>query len=207
MKKFLPLVGALLIGVILGALIFRPSGPDAAYWVKRSVYDQDAALAATQDRADAALITSKDQVISAQTAEIASILAAVPKPSPEEKAKDTYIADLEEQIAAFETIGDTANALASAKEEITAWAEKFNLAERRHQDSLSALNNAWQVKFDAQVEISATWETAYNREHGLRLTCDALRTDLERQAGRGKFWKPVAITEALVIGALAIFGK
>jgi hypothetical protein len=206
-KKFLPLVGAFLIGVILGALLFRPSGPNPAYWIARADYDQAVADMEEGLQHAFAIIAEKDKVIAAQGLEIAAILAAAPKPSPEEKAKDTYIADLEEQIAAFESIGDTANALMSAKEEITAWAEKFNLAERRHLDSLIALNKAWRVKFDAQVSISETWKKAFEDEHALRLTCDSLRLDLEHQAGRGKFWKPVAITEAVVIAALAIFGK
>jgi N-methylhydantoinase B/oxoprolinase/acetone carboxylase alpha subunit len=207
-KKALPWIIAVALVIGCLALLDRScGGPDAAYWIARADYDQ--AVADMEDGLQQAfaIIAEKDKVIAAKGLEIAAILANAPVPSPEEKAKDTYISDLEEQIAAFESIGDTANALMSAKEEITAWAEKFNLAERRHQDSLSALNNAWRVKFDAQVSISETWKKAFEDEHALRLTCDSLRLDLEGQAGRGKFWKPVAITEAVVIAALAIFGK
>ena len=189
MKKALPwiIAGALALG-LLALIDHSCGGPDAKYWVKRSVYDRDVKDRDVKLGAALVVVAEQNLVISAKTAEIATILANAPKPTPSEKVKDAEIADLQAQLEAFKSWGDIAGALATAELEITAWAEKFTLAERRHQDSLSALNNAWQVKFNAQVVISQEGWAAYEREHALRLTCDSLRLDLEKHARGGKFW-------------------
>ena len=189
MKKALPwiIAGALVLGLL--ALADRScGGPDPKYWVKRAVYDRDVKDRDVKLGAALVVVAEQKLIITEKTTEIAQILADAPKPTPSEQAKDRLIADLEEQIAIFEAQWDLSGALAASKAENKAWAEKFTLAERRHQDSLSALNNAWQVKFDAQVSISETWRLTYEREHALRLTCDSLRLDLEKHARGGKFW-------------------
>lgn len=191
------------------------TGPDRAYWVERAEYDQAVEAAAKKDaQAAADLAEVKEtaaRIIAAKDRELAEILESSLKPAPDEAAKDARIAELEAKVAEHEAQGDLAEALAASKAENSAWAEKFSLAERRHQDSLSALNNAWQVKFDAQVESSSAeisdLKDKLDREHGLRLTSDALRIGLEKRLYGGKLWKYVAIGEPIVFGLIAIIAK
>jgi hypothetical protein len=186
MKKILPFLIALAIGILTGFFLAKKtSEPDPAFWVAKAKYDEAAAAADLQHRADQFVIKTAKDIIAEQDGKIAALTAA--KPSPAEAAKDKEIAALNAKVTALEAQGDLAGALAAAKAENTTWAEKFSLAERRHQDSLSALNNAWQVKFDAQVDISNTWEAAYNREHGLRLTAESLSDRLIKKAKVNKY--------------------
>jgi len=206
-KNLVPwvLAGFLALGCL--ALLDRScAGPDPAYWVERAKYDAENKAAAELHAADLAVIAADKETIAKKDAEISAIMTNASKPTPAEQAKDRTIAELQAKVERLEASGDLAGALATAKTEISAWAEKFSLAERRHQDSLSALNNAWQVKFDAQVDISVHWEAAYNREHGLRLTCDSLRLGLEKKLYGGKFWKWLALGEPVVFGIISVLG-
>lgn len=216
MKKLLPYLICLLIGALSGAFItLKSCGPDKAYWVERAAYDQAVKDAAEKDALAAAELAdvkaTAARIIAAKNREIAEIIASSSKPSPAEAAKDVRIAELEEQVAEHEAQGDLAGALAASKAENSAWAEKFSLAERRHQDSLSALNNAWQVKFDAQVEASnkgiAYWKDKAEKAEALRLTSDALRIGLEKKLYGGKFWKTVALLEPPVFTLIFIFAR
>jgi hypothetical protein len=214
-KNLLPWALAGFLAIACLALLDRScAGPDPAYWVEKAKYDQAVKNAAAKDaQAAAELVAAKAiaaEIIAAKDREIKEIIAASSKPSPAEQAKDRKISELQAKVESLEAQGDLAGALAASKAENSAWAEKFSLAERRHQDSLSALNNAWQVKFDAQVETSnieiGYWKDKYNREYGLRLTSDSLRTKLEGQVSRGEFWKWVALGEPVVFGLIRIFG-
>jgi len=147
---------------------------DPNAYVEKAKYDEAVKAAEIQHKIDLATIAAGNVVIAAQDKQIKDILATAGQPSPAEQQKDKQISALAAKVATLEAQGDLAGALAAAKLEIKAWAEKFDLAAGRHQDSLSALNKAWQVKFDAQVSISSAWEAAYNREHGLRLSSEAL---------------------------------
>ena len=214
-KNLLPwaLAGFLALGCL--ALLDRScAGPDPAYWVERAKYDQAVKNAAAKDaQAAAELVAAKAiaaEIIAAKDREIKEIIAASSKPSTAEQAKDRKISELQAKVESLEAQGDLAGALAASKAENSAWAEKFSLAERRHQDSLSALNNAWQVKFDAQVETSnieiGYWKDKYDREHGLRLTSDSLRLGLEKKLYGGKFWKWLALGEPVVFGIISVLG-
>lgn len=215
MKKLLPaLLGAFAIGAAAGAFItLKSCGPDKGYWVERAAYDQAVKDSADRDAQAAAELAdvkaTAARIIAAKNREIAEILASSSKPSPAEAAKDARIAELEATVAEHEAQGDLAGALAASKAENSAWAEKFGLAERRHQDSLSALNNAWQVKFDAQVESSsieiAYWKDKADRAEALRLTSDALRIGLEKKLYGNKFWKAVALAEPPIFTLIFIF--
>lgn len=235
MKKFLPLIGALIIGVVLGALIFRPSGPDAAYWIARAAYDRD--VQDRQDRLDNALglIAEKDieinegDVALAESAQIISDLqrkigSGSQTIASQDREIDRLRTDAAAAIAANPAVGALVNAyevqLANCKSQI------FNLSKQVKELGVpveagvdpatgeklwaypqGTITNRLHGQFLAAVAQRDAWRAQYEEEHGLRLTCDSLRLNLEHQAGRGKFWKPAAITEALVIGALAIFGK
>lgn len=176
MKK----LGAYLLVLIIGAL--------AGMIATKKILDLKHAAALheadVQHQADELIIDTAKQVIADQTKEIDRLLADAGKPRPAELEKDKEIAALAASVAAYEAQGDLAGALAAAKKEISAWAEKFSLAEKRHQDSLSALNKAWQVKFDAQVDISATWEKAY---YDQQKELDGLAADLAAATAGSSF--------------------
>lgn len=205
MKKLLPYALCLLVGGIAGAIIVQkscgPGEPDPAYWVDRAEYEARIRKADALHQDDQAALSQAKGTIAEQTIEIQELLADAMTPSPAEVKKDREIAALEEKVAAFEAQGDLASALAASKAENTAWAEKFSLAAGKHLDSLSALNKAWQVKFDAQVEISLTWQAAYEREHALRLTCDDLRARLESVGPASSFERVASDVEEIGVGA------
>lgn len=204
MKKFGQVVLILLIGAAAGFFFGKKkSAPDPANWV--SVAEHNAAIAAAdlQHKADLVTINAAKEVIGEQNEKIADLLAAAATPSPAEAAKDREIAELSAKVKALEAQGDLAGALAAAKTEISAWAEKFNLADGKHQDSLTALNKAWQVKFDAQVVISDAGWAAYDREHALLLGCEDLSADLQKQAPAGAFERAAHDIQGLATGIYA----
>ncbi len=178
----------------------RKASPDPAYWVDRAAYDAAVTEAAAKLEDAAAVISQAQGTIAEQTIEIEELTADALAPSPAEVAKDAEISKLEARIATYEGQGDLAGALAASKADNTAWAEKFNLAAERHLDSLSALNNAWQVKFDAQVAISNEWKEAFEREHALRLACDGLRIRLEAAGPSSRFERAACDVEGVSIG-------
>lgn len=185
--KALDFVLVLALGLLLGSvatcLVNRQADPDPAYWVAMAKYDELAGQADAQHQVDLQAIADAQGAIEAQGAIIADILAQASHPTEAEQAKDVTIAALQKKVATLESQGDLAAALAASKAEVKAWAEKFTLAERRHQDSTNALNSAWQVKFDAQAQISDTWQAAYDREHSLRLTAESI---LDKQTKKTK---------------------
>jgi hypothetical protein len=63
----------------------------------------------------------------------------------------------------------------------------------------------WIAKYDAAILQRDAWQGEYNDEHALRLTCDSLRLDLERQF-RGKVWVKV-LWAAAGAGAGLVLGK
>ncbi len=199
MKRFWPvLIIVALIGACayLADALWRARMDSAAY----AVQVQDAAVAHKDDLAknDAALAVIEDQ-----NQVIAALTAAAGQPTPAEVEKDQEIAALESKVAAYEAQGDVAGALTAAVQENKAWAEKFDLAAGMHQESLTALNKAWQAKYTAQVSISATWQAAYEREHALWTNCDSLRADLAKQAPAGAFERAAGDAEEIGVGVYA----
>jgi hypothetical protein len=172
--------------VVIGAFVAVKHlvHPDPAYWVSRADYLAAVKAAAEQHQLDVTAITADEAVIKAKTEEIARILANAGKPSPAEVAKDKTIAALHAKVAALESQGDLAGALAAAKAESVAWSEKFTLAEARHAADLTALNASWTVKYKAKADESDKWQTEWLRSEGLRKTCDELRAKLEKDQGK-----------------------
>jgi len=111
----------------------------------------------------------QDVIIAAKDVEIERIRADAGKPTEAEVAKDKTIAAQQKRIAALEASGDIAGALKEAKATIASWEVKFTLAETRHADALSALDKAWQGKYDAQVVISESWKRQWEGEHAVRI--------------------------------------
>lgn len=204
MKDVLKILLALALGAAAGFLIARSTPMvDPDYWVARAEYARELAEADLRHRADRLIIDTAREIIAGRDAEIAELLKTAAKPSPTELAKDREIAALEARVEAYEAQGDLAAALAAAKAESAAWAEKFSLAVRTHKESVYALNKAWQAKFDAQVDISESWKRAYEDERALRIAAEGLSLHLEKKAKLDKYARYGACLAAFIIGNLS----
>ncbi|MEN6560877.1 MAG: hypothetical protein ABFD52_08900 [Acidobacteriota bacterium] len=201
MKKVLAFLITLAVGILAGYFLARKtSEPDPAFWVAKAEYDKLAAATEASHAQDQAAMAMQNEVIAAQTAEISGLLAAAGKPSPAELEKDKQIATLEDHLAAYEAQGDLASALTAAKTENSAWAEKFSLAEDRHKAAIAELDSSWQVKFDAQVDISESWQRQYENERVLRIAAEGLAEDALRVVRAAKFERTAHDVEGLGVG-------
>jgi len=203
---------AFVLGAAAGAgIVLKSCGPDEAYWVERAKYDADVKTQEQKVGAALAIIADKDKVIAVKDKDLV--------------ARETRIDDLESQagsnsvrIGALtrETAVLKANAQAAidANPAVRALVENFELRCAGYEkqiftlvgiiDEERAAKGDWIAKYNAKdVQYKEAWG-AYEREHGLRLTSDALRVGLERKLYGGKFWKIVALVEPPVFAALSL---
>lgn len=205
MKKLLPYVALALAVVALFFALRSCGGPDERYWIAKATYDQRVKDAAAQHVTDMGTIDTQKGTIAEKNAAIA-----------EKDAKVTQYVDkvstLTAELRALQNAEPVQPELESQPLVINLRAQVGNLT-RMASISINiiaekdAIIADWTAKFDAQVTISETYKTAYDREHGLRLTSDALRLDLEKQLYGGKFWKALAIGEPIVFAAITILKK
>ena len=213
MKNALPYITAGLVILCMFLVMRSCGGPDPAYWVKKADYeralkdaeahhqldiDKIKAAQATIAKNDAIIIsfqaTIRELRLTIQAAESSNQILKTESDALRTEVQPAldanprlarYVFTLTEQIKNLDAITLNLNAIIAEKDkQLVAWGGKFN----------------------AQVEISATWEAAYNREHGLRLSCDALRADLERQvksAGKWKWIGLVGTVAGFVLGGVA----
>ena len=217
MSKKTPVVAiiAFALGAALGAgIVLKSCGPDKAYWVERAKYDADVADA-TQKLGDAlVIIAEKDLVIAKKDKDLV--------------VRETRIDDLEAAAGrnavkitalANETarLKADAQAVIDANPAVRALVDNFELRCVTYEKQIFTLSETvkeergakedWIVKYDAKdVQYKEAW-AAYGREHGLRLTSDALRLGLEHKVYSGKFWKVVALMEPPVFGILSLIFK
>lgn len=211
-KKLIPYLLCLLVGGVAGSLItLKSCGPDKAYWVERAKYDADVKI--QEQKVDAALvvIADKDKVIAERDKTL--------------EVRETRIDDLEYQAGSNsvriraltkETAVLKANAQAAidANPAVRALVENFELRCVAYEKQIFTLvgiideermaKGDWIAKYNAKdVQFKEAW-AAYEREHGLRLTSDALRLGLEKKLYGGKFWKIVALVEPPVFVILSL---
>ena len=200
------------LGMGLGAgIVLKSCGPDKAYWVKRDAYDAEVRARDEALAVGLAVIADKDKVIAEKDKDLA--------------VRETRIDDLEYQAAsnavkidalAKETAVLKANvqAVIDANPAVRALVENFELRCVGYEKQIFTLvgiideermaKGDWIAKYNAKdVQFKEAW-AAYEREHGLRLTSDALRLGLERKLYGGKFWKWVAIAEPPVFVILSL---
>jgi len=160
MKRALPWI-ALALALMLGIAVCDGLRTRDKYSVL--IGQKDEAL-----RARDAVIAEKDRQITAangtiavQTGKINALLSASSLPTEAEKAKDAKIAALGKQLASAKTDAEKVPVLEGL---VAEWQGKFTLSEQRRKDELAALNQEWQIKFDAAIQISDAWKTKYEAE-------------------------------------------
>ena len=213
MKKFLPwiLAGALALGVL--ALIDRScGGPDAKYWVKRADYDKDVAAQAAKTTEALAMIKEAGQIIADKDNDLA---ARESKIDELEAQTADYFTELDALAKETAVLKANAQAVIEANPAVRALVDNFELrlaASDRQIFTLTATIEEeraakadWIAKYAAAILQRDAWQGEYNDEHALRLTCDSLRLDLERQFG-GKVWVKV-LWAAAGAGAGLVLGK
>ena len=215
MKKLLVPILCLLVGAAAGSIItLKFCGPGKAYWIERSKYDADV-LTANQKFEDALVIIAEKSLVIAEKNKVLAV-------------RETRIDDLEVAAGrnavkitalANETarLKTDAQVVIDANPAVRALVDNFELRCVTYEKQIFTLSETvkeergakedWIVKYDAKdVQYEEAW-AAYGREHGLRLTSDALRLDLEKKLYGGKFWKVVALVEPPVFGILSLIFK
>ena len=216
MKKLLPLLPYILAAIFAFFAVRSCGGPDAKYWVKKTLYDQAAKDAAVQHVVDMATIVTQDGTIAAKNAAISEKQGRIDILLGHAGAADTVAVTLK---AENKRLRENAQAAIDANPALQALVANFDLQIKTSDETIMNLRAViilkdgiiadWSAKFDAQVTISETWKAAYEREHRLRLTAEELNITLEHQrdASRlyGKFTTAglAAAGAYLVINAIA----
>ena len=155
------------------------SGPSAKYLALKATYDQAVKDAAAQHALDLSTIVLNIESIALKDAAIA-----------EKEAKVTrYVgkaSTLAAELAALRNAEPTQPELETQPLVINLRAQIGNLTKLYgvSLDIITAKDGIiadWSAKFDAQVTISETWKSAYERERRLRLTAEDLNKSLEHQ--------------------------
>lgn len=191
MKKLLaPIVIVALILVCM-MLLDRNCNSTAAL-VKAKA---DAAEARRIDEADNQLRNTleaeQNQVILDQGKKISDLLANAGKPTPAEKVKDAEIVELKRRMVQNEASGNTAQALAEAKQVIVALEVKFSLAEDRHKTDMFSLDAAWQTKFNALQTIADARLVTIGIKDKRIIALENLCSEYARTIKLNKFWVAV----------------
>jgi chromosome segregation ATPase len=188
----------------------KPNGPDPAYWIERSAYNRDLALANSQTQASLAIIAERDQ----KNAELLSCLATAKQKISDLKAASASQSltgrELSEQNARLKA---DAQAAIDANPALRALIDNFDLRCANYESQLSllaqqiselehGLSAAQELGLSIQTQRDE-WKANYEREHALRLTSDALRLGLEKKTRSNNLWSKVGKASAF---GLAIWG-
>jgi hypothetical protein len=161
MKRALPWIAiglALMLGIAVCDGLRTRDGYSVIIGQKDEAIKAKDAVIAEKDKQ----IIAANGTIAAQTGKIAALLSAAGQPTEAEQAKDAKIAALDKQLASAKTDAERVPVLEGL---VVQWRDKFTISEQRRKDELTALNREWQIKFDAQVQISESWKAKYEAEH------------------------------------------
>lgn len=214
-KKLIPYLLCLLVGGVAGSFItLKSCGPDKAYWIERAKYDAD--VKAQEQKVDAglAVIADKDKVIADKDKDLVVRETRIDDLESQAGSNAVRIGALTKETAVLKA---NAQAVIDANPAVRALVENFELRCVGYEKQIFTLvgiideermaKGDWIAKYNAKdVQYKEAWG-AYEREHGLRLTSDALRIGLERKLYGGKFWKIVALAEPAVFAALSLIFK
>jgi len=172
-------LAALSILSLLCALYQAFSGPSAKYLALKATYDQAVKDAAAQHALDLSTIVLNTESIALKDAAIAE---------KEEKVTQYVgkVSTLAAELAALRDAEPAQPELETQPLVINLRAQIGNLTKLYgvSLDIITAKDGIiadWSAKFDAQVTISETWKSAYERERRLRLTAEDLNKSLEHQ--------------------------
>jgi hypothetical protein len=207
MKKYFPYI--LIVALILLGLMFLDRACNTSAALVKAKAD-----AAEAKRADAAddqmrdvIEAEQNAVIAAKTAKIAALLADAGKPTPGERAKDAEITELKRRMAESEASGNTAQALAEAKQVIVALEVKFSLAQESHKAEMFSLDAAWQVKFNALQTIADSRLVTIDIKDKRIVALENLCSEYVHTIKLNKFWvaagkygPPITFVVGLIAG-------
>jgi len=145
-------------------------------------------------------ITAANGTIAVQTSKINALLESAALPTEAEKAKDAKIKALDKQLASAKTDAEKVPVLEGL---VAEWQGKFTLSEQRRKDELTALNREWQVKYDAQIQISDSWKDKYEAEHRVLGLSEKALASANRKVKQSQIFSNVK-TGALVGAAVYI---
>lgn len=205
-------VVVVVLALALGFFVYRSfRAPDPAYWIARGIYDRDVAAADAQHVKDVEEIGQWRKDDLAKAAEIDIGKEKIKVLMGYSAAVEGEIQTLGEQNKALR---ENAAAAIEANPALKALVANFDLQIIKYRDVNETLKatldiqdhqiNLWQGRYGDMESQCKTWEAAYNREHGLRLTSDSLRIKAEKTGNSNSV---IAKVEgAVILGAAAFLG-
>ena len=198
MKKTITAV-AILALVACGVLWQRSCRADAQLRQAKLEYAGYKAVAEADHEIQFGIITEKNKVIVSMTKTIGKL-------NDENAADDAEIALLKDELEAvvgqeppttpdIEALPIVVNLRGQVKLLKEIVAKDIDVIANREK-----VIDAWELKFNAQVDISEAWRKNYESEHILRVQAEGLFKVCERSQRLNKFWK----TTTIVAGAIAI---
>ncbi len=191
MKKLISpvIVGALAFGLLM--FVDRCCHSDAALKAAKAEY---AALKQASERYKA----EQEQVLLHAEETITQQNAAIAHAEAEAAAKQARINTLGAELAALQAAEPAQPELEgqplviSLRKQVTWLTDMLSLAQGVAADKDKELA-AWQVKYYAQVDISASWKRQYENEYALRVHAEALFKAAEHGRRVNALWRTVAI--------------
>jgi hypothetical protein len=207
MKRALPWI-ALALALMLGVAVCDGLRTRDGYSVLVGSYQEALKAANALNAEKDKVITTANGTITTQTAKIAELLGNAALPTEAEKAKDAKIQALNATLASVKTDAERVPVLEGL---VVEWQDKFTLSETRRKDELTALNGEWQVKFDAQAQITEAWKAKYEAEHRvLSLSEKAMQLSnrkLKTNQIIGNIKTGALLTAAILVGVNALKGS
>jgi hypothetical protein len=200
MKRALPWIAlalALMLGIaVCDGLRTRDSYSVLVGSLQEAVKGRDVVIAEKDKQ-----IAAANGTITTQTAKIAELRGNANKPTEAEKAKDAKIQTLNASLSQAKTDAERVPVLEGL---VVQWQGKFTLSEQRRQDELTALDLAWQVKYDAQIQISEAWKDKYEAQARIVSLGEKALSSANRKLKTAQIVSNVKT--AAVLAAAAFFG-
>jgi len=212
MKRLIHNVGWVVAFLIACFFLIRScSGPDKKYWIQRAAYDADVKTQEQKVGAALAIIADKDKVIAVKDKDLVARETRIDDLESQAGSNSVRIGALTRETAVLKA---NAQAVIDANPAVRALVENFELRCAGYEkqiftlvsiiDEERAARGDWIAKYNAKdVQFKEAW-AAYEREHALRLTSDALRIGIEKKLYGGEFWKIVALVEPPLFATLSL---
>lgn len=213
MKKLLPWILAAGFGILaLAALDRSCGGPDPAYWIARSEYDQQTADMTAGLEHAFGLIAERDKTIKLQDEFVALGQRKIMELEDKQKAQALAGRDLAAENVKLKQ--DAAAAIA-ANPAVRALVDNYDLRCANYEEQIFTLNardaerlkilEAKDLKILAVEFQRNTYKKALDDSLALNKACDGLRLDLERSARRASTWAKIGKAAILAAAGAATY--
>jgi len=181
LKKHILAIIAIVCAVAAVVFCFRSCVVTEKYRKQKLAYTELRAITNADHRIQLDIIAEREKVITLQNEEITKYVGQV-------KVKDAKIKALSAQLDELQNVEPSQPELENEplvinlRGQVARLTEMFTLSQGVVADK-DKIILAWEVKYNAQVDISLAWKKSYDEEHALRLSCESLNKALESRVG------------------------